>query len=98
MLKDGVDILIWKPSLDGDFSLKSTCECINVKALKLEWTHWIWHFALPKKYSVTMWKALSFCLSVDACIKELGIPVVSKCECCVHSCLENQDHALAAVL
>ncbi|KAF5443041.1 hypothetical protein F2P56_035636 [Juglans regia] len=93
--KDGVDILIWKPSLDGIFSLKLAWECIRVRAPKIEWARWIWHSGIPKKYSVMMGKALNFSLGVDARIKELGIPVVSKCECCVQGCLENQDHVLA---
>lgn len=55
----------------------------------------MWNSALPKRYSVTCWKALNFCLSVDTCVKALGIPMVSKCECCVGGSLENQDHVLS---
>ncbi|XP_040990910.1 uncharacterized protein LOC121238132 [Juglans microcarpa x Juglans regia] len=93
--KDGADILIWKPSLDGNFCSKLAWECIRFRAPKSKWARWIWHSALPKKYSVIMWKALNFCLSVDARIEKLRIPVVSKCECCVRGCLEDQDHVLA---
>ncbi|XP_042962665.1 uncharacterized protein LOC122296936 [Carya illinoinensis] len=49
--KYGNDLLIWKPNLNGEFSSKSTWDCVNVRAPKSEWASWIWHSTLPKKYS-----------------------------------------------
>ncbi|KAF5468683.1 hypothetical protein F2P56_012820 [Juglans regia] len=81
--------------MSGELSSKSAWECIRVRVSILTWSGWIWNAALPKKYSVTMWKAIKFCLSVDARMRSLGIPLVSKCECCVRGSLEDQDHILA---
>ncbi|XP_042944790.1 uncharacterized protein LOC122278671 [Carya illinoinensis] len=63
--KEGTDVLIWKPALNGVFSSKSAWECIRVHTPKSKWANWIWHPALPKKYSVTIWKALNYSLCVD---------------------------------
>ncbi|XP_042969076.1 uncharacterized protein LOC122301760 [Carya illinoinensis] len=93
--KEGGDLLIWKPNLNGVFSSKSAWDCVRVRAPKSEWASWIWHSALLKRYSVTIWKAFNSSLSVDSRISSLGIPLVSKCECCTQGCVEDQDHVLA---
>ncbi|XP_035546099.1 uncharacterized protein LOC118348474 [Juglans regia] len=93
--KEGAYVLIWKPNLNGDFSSKSAWDCIRVRAPKSKWVSWIWHSALPKKYSVTIWKALNSSLSLVEQISSLGIPLVSKCECCTQGCMKDQDHVLA---
>ncbi|XP_042964656.1 uncharacterized protein LOC122298876 [Carya illinoinensis] len=92
--KEGGDLLIWKPTLNGVFSSKSAWDCVRVRAPKSEWAAWIWHSALPKKYSVTIWKALHYSLTVDSRISSWGIPLVSRCECCTQGCVEDQDHVL----
>ncbi|KAG2696272.1 hypothetical protein I3760_07G050900 [Carya illinoinensis] len=92
--KEGGDLLIWKPTLNGVFSSKSAWDCVRVRAPKSEWATWIWHSALPKKYSVTIWKALHYSLTVDSRISSLGIPLVSRCECCIQGCVKDQDHVL----
>lgn len=32
---------------------------------------------------------------MDSQVRELGIPIVSKCECCVDGSVEDKDHVLA---
>ncbi|XP_042964017.1 uncharacterized protein LOC122298309 [Carya illinoinensis] len=92
--KDGQDILIWMKDNNGNFSTKSAWDCIRVKAPLLPWAHWIWHTHVPKKISVMMWKAYHNCLSVDEKIKRIGIPIVSKCNCCARGHLEDLNHVL----
>ncbi|XP_042964705.1 uncharacterized protein LOC122298926 [Carya illinoinensis] len=92
--KEGGDLLIWKPTLNKVFSSKSAWDCVRVRAPKSEWATWIWHSALLKKYSVTIWKALHYSLTVDSRISSLGIPLASRCECCTQGCMEDQDHVL----
>lgn len=94
-VKEGDNLLIWKPNGDGNFTSKSACDLIHLKGPRLTWNDWLWNCALPKIYSITCWKALNFCLNVDARVRDFGIPIVSKCECHTNGCLEDQDHVLA---
>lgn len=75
----GGDIRIWKPSIDGHFSMASAWELVRLKGPKLEGMDWVWHTLLPKKASVFMWKAKFNCLPVDARIQEVGVPLASRC-------------------
>lgn len=40
------------------------------------------------------WRARLKALPVDETIKGLGVPIVSKCECCVVPKVETLDHVL----
>lgn len=42
-----------------------------------------------------MWKTYNDCLSVHNCLRRIGIPIVSKCECCVDGKYEDFNHVLA---
>lgn len=90
--KQGADMLVWKPNLNGKFSTKSAWECVRVKAPKMIWLEWIWHATLPNFSLINMWKAFNSCLSVDERIRILGVPLVSKCVCCEEGNSEDQDH------
>ena len=50
--------------------------------------------ALRKKFSITMWKALSQSLSVDDHIWRIGITLVLKFECCEEGAFEDLNHVL----
>jgi hypothetical protein len=78
--KPGMDRLIWLGSRDGRFSTKSVWDWLRISVPKHQWTNWIWHFALPKKISVVVWKAMTNSLSVDDRIRRIGISLASKCE------------------
>lgn len=52
------------------------------------------HAALPKKFSIAMWKAYLQSLSADDRIRHIGIPMVSQCECCEDGTLEELNHVL----
>ncbi|GLT71798.1 hypothetical protein SLA2020_437910 [Shorea laevis] len=92
--KTGMDRLIWLGSRDGRFSTKSAWDWLRISVPKHTWTEWIWHSALPKKFSVVMWKAMTNSLSVDERIRRVGISLASKCECCPQGGFEDLDHVL----
>ena len=92
--KEGNDVLIWLKDNNGNFSTKSAWDCIRVRASPLPWAQWIWHNNLPKKISIMMWKAIHNCLSVDEKIRNTGIPIVSKCNCCLMGHSEDLNHVL----
>ncbi|XP_040996142.1 uncharacterized protein LOC121242329 [Juglans microcarpa x Juglans regia] len=50
--------------------------------------------ALPKKFSMVMWKALNSCLPMDDRIRRPGVYLVSKCECCRECAIEDINHVL----
>ncbi|XP_042956358.1 uncharacterized protein LOC122292186 [Carya illinoinensis] len=92
--KEGQDVLIWLNDKAGNFTTKSAWDCIRVRASPLDWADWIWHKNLPKKVSIMMWKAHHNCLSVDAKIKNVGVPLASKCHCCSRGRMEDLNHVL----
>ena len=69
---------------------------LRIRAPKVEWAHWVWHKALPKRASVVMWKALSRSLSVDERIRQVGIAMASRCDCCSVGNEETANHVLSA--
>lgn len=56
----------------------------------------MWHSALPKKLSVVMWNAIHECLPLDDRIRRVGIPIVSRCDCCFVHEYEDLDHVLTS--
>ena len=92
--KQGDDRLIWLVTSDGSFPTKSVWSFVRVTAPKSQWSHWIWHGILPKKFSILMWKALNNNLSVDDQIRRIGVPLVSKCKCCHEGAFEDLNHVL----
>lgn len=79
---------------DGSFSTKSAWDILCIRATKMQWVDWVWHPCLPKNISVMIWKAFHNALSVDDKLKRVGIPVVSKCDCCEYGGYEDQNHVL----
>ncbi|GLT53067.1 hypothetical protein SLA2020_263630 [Shorea laevis] len=92
--KTEMDSLIWLGSRDGRFSTKSVWDWLRISVPKHQWTDWIWHPALPKKFSVVLWKAMTNSLSVGERIRRIGISLVSKCECCPQGGFEDLDCVL----
>jgi len=50
--KEGEDIFIWKPNIDGNFSSSSAWEIIQIKGELVPWMDWIWPNSIPKKIYV----------------------------------------------
>ncbi|KAF5465134.1 hypothetical protein F2P56_015165, partial [Juglans regia] len=94
--KEGSDLLIWTNSESGKFSTKSAWDCVRVRGQNFEGNKWIWNSILPKKISVFMWKAWHGALAVDDKIRRIGIPLVSRCNCCIQGQYEDLNHVLFA--
>ncbi|XP_040991007.1 uncharacterized protein LOC121238245 [Juglans microcarpa x Juglans regia] len=93
--KPGHDFLIWLHSPNGRFSTQSAWQCVRTCSPEVPWAKWVWHNAIPNKISVTMWKAMYECLAVDDRIHKLGIPIISRCDCCSAGGYEDLNHVLA---
>ncbi|KAF5475514.1 hypothetical protein F2P56_007314, partial [Juglans regia] len=73
----------------------SAWNCIRIKGQTFPWAKWVWNPALPRKISVTMWKAMHECLPLDDRVRRIGIPIVSGCDCCRVRACEDAYHVLA---
>ncbi|KAG6658115.1 hypothetical protein CIPAW_04G137600 [Carya illinoinensis] len=92
----GSDVRIWKPNPDGNFSTKSAWHLIREIGTICLWKKWLWHSMVPKKMSFVCWRAKKHVLPVDDIISKLGIPLASKCHCCVLPQQESIDHILCS--
>ncbi|KAG6627879.1 hypothetical protein CIPAW_15G160400 [Carya illinoinensis] len=95
-LRDSPDVYVWKSSDDGDFSTKSAWELVRNRGPICLWKTWLWQKAIPKKMSFVCWRARLHALPVDENICKLGIPLVSKCNCCDEAQVETLDHVLCS--
>ncbi|XP_077249224.1 uncharacterized protein LOC143888680 [Tasmannia lanceolata] len=62
--------IIWKPSSDGTFSLKSAWDILRPKHPKAPWASSIWFSGHIPKQSVTSWQALLHDFSCPLCSTE----------------------------
>ncbi|XP_022868244.1 uncharacterized protein LOC111387881, partial [Olea europaea var. sylvestris] len=93
-LCDGVDTVVWKPSPDGLFGTGSTWKLIRDKHECVDWDKWVWHPLIPKRISFITWKAMQNALVVDEKLQMEGIPLASKCVCCVIPHCKSLNHLL----
>lgn len=93
-LKTGVDTCVWKPSINGEFSTKSAWQAIQQQGEICSWKAWLWKTWILKKMSFFVWRAKRRAIPVDGIIQVLGIPIVSKCECCAQPKRESFHHIL----
>ncbi|KAG2685838.1 hypothetical protein I3760_10G144400 [Carya illinoinensis] len=92
--RQGKDLLVWTPVIDGHFTTRSAWECLRVRSSETPWAAWVWHETLLKKMSIMVWKAWHNSLSVDDRLRRIGIPVVLKCSCCAEGGYEDVNHIL----
>ncbi|KAG2668267.1 hypothetical protein I3760_15G152100 [Carya illinoinensis] len=86
------DMLVWKHEVDGVFTTMSALQIICSRNNMCPWKKWLWQDHVPKKMSFLCWQARQNAIPVDATIQQLGIPVVSRCHCCVANKVETSDH------
>ncbi|XP_041027024.1 uncharacterized protein LOC121267244 [Juglans microcarpa x Juglans regia] len=77
------------------FTTWSAWNCKRIKGQTFPWAKWVWNPAVPRKISMTMWKAMHECLPLDDRVRRIGILVVSSCDCCLVWVGEDVDHIFA---
>ncbi|XP_042944697.1 uncharacterized protein LOC122278582 [Carya illinoinensis] len=92
--KGGSNVLVWMKKDSGCFSTKLAWDCIRIRGSTMNWHSWMWHSQLPLKVSVSMWKAWHHAIGVDDHLCRVGVPIVSKCDCCDAGKYEDQNHVL----
>lgn len=91
-LREGHDVLSWQHTVDGKFSTKSAWQLVRIHGDVCPWKTWLWQDHVLKKMSFLCWGAQQNAIPVDESIQQLGIPIASKCHCCVSSKGESLDH------
>ncbi|KAF5462708.1 hypothetical protein F2P56_018694 [Juglans regia] len=87
--KSGQDMYIWKPALDGSFSIGTAWEAMRGKSLNTLYHDCFWHNMLPKSISMCLWKVWFNCLAVDDRVQSKGIYLASSCDCCAQKATET---------
>ncbi|KAK2649747.1 hypothetical protein Ddye_017236 [Dipteronia dyeriana] len=80
---NGLDIYVWKPSLDGRFTTAIAWDATREKGDQLPWHKWFWNKSLPKKVSMCNWRAWFQSLATYERVQNKGISLASVCDCCV---------------
>ncbi|GAV91513.1 zf-RVT domain-containing protein, partial [Cephalotus follicularis] len=62
------------------------------KANAFSWVKYIWNSIIPSRIAFFIWKTIFNGISVDQNIQTRGIPLASKCRCCLNSNVETLEH------
>ncbi|KAL5716607.1 hypothetical protein ACHQM5_009747 [Ranunculus cassubicifolius] len=89
----GPDTLIWKPTQDGSFSVKSAYEAIRKKNPISWWCKKVWAPHIHPRISALAWKLFQKAVATDDRVKKMGIHVVSGCSACMQQ-EETLQHLL----
>lgn len=95
-VSNGPDRIVWIPEASGAFSTRSAYESIRERqatpfgssALFKQ----LWKTPVPLKFSFITLRAVKNRLPVDDRIQSIGIPLVSRCVCCLQPSAESASH------
>ncbi|XP_042958094.1 uncharacterized protein LOC122293629 [Carya illinoinensis] len=93
---NNLDVLIWKHTVEGKFTMKSAWELSREKGQIYEWKKWLWQPNVQKKMSFFCWRAKRGAVPTDERVQWMNIPLVSKCQFCVIPDVESLNHVLCA--
>lgn len=88
---------IWKPASNGVFTTKSAWEILRHKNPTAVTLDKCWHDRVPVTIYIFWWKILHNWLPVEEILREKGIQLASKCQCCKaretihHVLIENDE-------
>lgn len=75
----------WIHTTNGDFTVASAYEFLRPKRQVSAILQRVWSNFIPTKVSIFSWRLLHEIVPADMVIRRLGIPITSKCVCCVHN-------------
>ncbi|XP_012848325.1 PREDICTED: uncharacterized protein LOC105968242 [Erythranthe guttata] len=91
---DKDDELICTVSSSGEFYAKDYWELLAVTGGRHQWAERLWQPYIPFNSSAFLWKGSHHALPVDDRIIQKGIPIASKCNCCLVPRSESIQHLL----
>ncbi|XP_027158364.1 uncharacterized protein LOC113759985 [Coffea eugenioides] len=80
---EGQDHILWATSASGQFTLTSAWELCRQRRTILPLAQWVWNKGTPLKISLFAWRLLNNFLPLDSVMRRRGLPVVSRCSCCL---------------
>ncbi|KAL6214491.1 hypothetical protein ACLB2K_013925 [Fragaria x ananassa] len=86
------DILIWENSSSGLFSFSDGYELVRPHFEKSDWASSVWCSFIPPRYSILAWRLFHLKLPTDDQLQRRGIPMVSVCQLCSFSHIEDMPH------
>ncbi|XP_012855085.1 PREDICTED: uncharacterized protein LOC105974516 [Erythranthe guttata] len=91
---DKDDELMCTLSSSGEFYAKDYWELLAVTGGRHQWAERLWKPYIPFNSSAFLWKGFHLALPVDDRIIQKGIPIASKCNCCLVPRSESIQHLL----
>nr|XP_027075967.1 uncharacterized protein LOC113699817 [Coffea arabica] len=77
------DCMVWASSPSGEFSTASAWDLIHQRRTPSLMDDLLWSNVVPLKMSFFAWKVLRNLVPVDINLKRRGIPLASRCSCCL---------------
>ncbi|CAM8936846.1 unnamed protein product [Rhodiola kirilowii] len=91
-LNDYPDMLSWRVTPGGIFTTKAYYNYKRRNMPKSKLFDNLWQNWIPPKLSGLVWKLWHRGLPTDEAISNLGIPITSKCRCCLQHNMESSNH------
>ncbi|MQL97989.1 hypothetical protein Taro_030692 [Colocasia esculenta] len=86
------DRCFWAPTPSGIFSTRSTYNLVREHGIRRLNIHKIWHNSFSPRASLFCWKILNRAVPVDSRTMDCGIPLASRCSCCLSPQAEDLNH------
>lgn len=88
----GPDKRIWHHCHTGEFSTQSYYKLCEQEETTDQIFSKIWGNHIPPRASIFAWQVLHKIVPVDTNIQKLGIPMVSKCNCCSNNHSKESEY------
>ncbi|KAF6148585.1 hypothetical protein GIB67_042544 [Kingdonia uniflora] len=85
------DKMVWKPDVQGKFSVKSAFKEIRKKGQTCWWSKYLYRKAIHPRLGMWGWRLIHDCLPTDENIRKKGIVVASMC-CLCKEAEESSNH------
>lgn len=83
-LSQSLDVLIWKPSISGMFTLKSAFDLVRQQQVVTPELKFVWDTSLPLKAFLLCWRLMNNLLPLPETLMSFGFHLVSKCPTFMH--------------
>ncbi|OVA18981.1 Reverse transcriptase zinc-binding domain [Macleaya cordata] len=86
-----IEDICWESTTNGVLNSKTAYELLRSHGTATTWGNKIWHYFLPPRKSLLLWRVLNRSLPTDDRVTKTGCAMVSRCSICLSSA-ESIDH------